>query len=118
LVQCARGEVEAGIARATDGAAVGVVAAAAGYPGDVRRGDVISGVDALDGDVLCFHAGTRRDSDGTLRTSGGRVLCVTATGADVESARTRAYANLARVHFDGMQARTDIGNPVIAGART
>ena len=99
------------------GAAVGVVAAAAGYPGDVRRGDVITGIDSLDADVLCFHAGTRRDADGTLRASGGRVLCITATASDIESARTRAYANLARVHFDGMQARTDIGLPVIAGAR-
>jgi phosphoribosylamine--glycine ligase len=118
FLQCARGEVETGSARTTGAAAVGVVAAAAGYPGDVRRGDVISGIDSLDDDVLCFHAGTRRDSDGTLRTSGGRVLCVTATAADVESARARAYANLARVHFGGMQARTDIGSPVIAGARS
>jgi phosphoribosylamine--glycine ligase len=50
-----------------------------------------------------------------LRTAGGRVLCITATGSDVESARARAYGNLARVHFDGLQARTDIGKPVIAG---
>ncbi|MEA2637983.1 MAG: phosphoribosylamine---glycine ligase [Chloroflexota bacterium] len=117
FARCARGEVEAGAARAAGGAAVGVVAAAAGYPGDVRRGDVITGIDSLDDDVLCFHAGTRRDSDGTLRASGGRVLCITVTASDIESARTRAYANLARVHFDGMQARTDIGLPVIAGAR-
>jgi phosphoribosylamine---glycine ligase len=118
LTRCARGEVEAGAAAAARGAAVGVVAAASGYPGDVRRGDVIAGVDSLDDDVLCFHAGTRRDSDGTLRTAGGRVLCVTATAPDIETARRRAYDNLARVHFDGMQARTDIGTPVIAGARS
>jgi phosphoribosylamine--glycine ligase len=113
---CARGEVEAGTARGVAGAAVGVVAAAAGYPGDVRRGDVITGLDALDDGVLCFHAGTRRDADGTLRTAGGRVLCVTAVGDGIEAARARAYDNLARVHFDGMQARTDIGSPVTAGA--
>jgi phosphoribosylamine---glycine ligase len=94
-----------------------VVVAAAGYPGEVRRGDVISGLDALDDDVLCFQAGTRRDADDTLRTAGGRVLCITATGSDLETARTHAYANLARVHFDGMQARTDIGRPVTAGTR-
>jgi phosphoribosylamine---glycine ligase len=116
FTQCARGEVAAGAARAAGSAAVGVVAAAAGYPGVVRRGDVITGIDSLDGDVLCFHAGTRRCSDGTVRTSGGRVLCITATAPDIESARTRAYGNLARVHFDGMQARTDIGLPVTAGA--
>jgi phosphoribosylamine---glycine ligase len=117
LSACARSEVGEGIARATRGAAVGVVAAAAGYPGDVRRGDVISGIESLDSDVLCFHAGTARDAEGTLRTAGGRVLCVTAVAADLESARTRAYGNLARVYFDGMQSRTDIGRPVPAGAR-
>ncbi|MGA8415051.1 MAG: phosphoribosylamine--glycine ligase [Candidatus Dormiibacterota bacterium] len=118
LTACAHGEVTAGIAAAAHGAAVGVVAAAAGYPGDVRRGDVITGTDALDGDVLCFHAGTTRDQDGTLRTAGGRVLCVTALGADVGAARARAYGNLARVHFDGMQQRTDIGRPVTAGVQS
>jgi phosphoribosylamine---glycine ligase len=116
--QCARGDVGEGAALAVPGAAVGVVAAAAGYPGEVRRGDVITGIDSLDEDVLCFHAGTRRDRDGTLRTAGGRVLCVTATAPDMEAARMRAYGNLARVHFDGMQARTDIGHTVIAGARS
>jgi phosphoribosylamine--glycine ligase len=117
LTACARREISAGVARARPGAAVGVVAAAAGYPGDVRRGDVITGTDSLDTDVLCFHAGTARDAGGSLRTAGGRVLCITATGPDVEAARARAYGNLARVHFDGMQARSDIGQPVPAGAR-
>jgi phosphoribosylamine--glycine ligase len=114
---CARGEVAPGTAAAAGGAAVGVVAAAAGYPGDVRRGDPITGIEALDPDVLCFHAGTRRDSDGTLRTSGGRVLCVTAVGPDLAAARAHAYGNLARVHFNGMQSRSDIGGPVTAGSR-
>jgi len=113
---CARGAVEPGIARARPGAAVGVVAAAAGYPGEVRRGDVITGLDSLDDGVLCFHAGTARDAAGTLRTSGGRVLCVTAIATGTEAARDLAYANLARVHFEGMQARRDIGRPVTAGA--
>ena len=113
---CARGEVDAGIARALPGAAaVGVVAAAAGYPGDVRRGDVITGLDSLDDGVLCFQAGTSRDPGGALRTAGGRVLCVTAIAAGVEAARDLAYANLARVHFEGMQARGDIGRTVTAG---
>ncbi len=114
---CARGEVAPGIAAVVGGAAVGVVAAAAGYPGDVRRGDPITGIETLDPDVLCFHAGTRRDSDGTLRTSGGRVLCVTALGPDLATARAHAYGNLAHVHFDGMQSRSDIGGPVTVGSR-
>jgi len=113
---CAHGAVEPGIARAVPGAAVGVVAAAAGYPGDVRRGDIISGIESLDDGVLCFHAGTVRDAAGALRTAGGRVLCLTAIARDTDSARDLAYANLARVHFDGMQARSDIGSPVTAGA--
>jgi phosphoribosylamine--glycine ligase len=114
---CARDEVDAGTATVSGGSAVGVVAAAAGYPGDVRRGDPITGIETLDPDVLCFHAGTRRDDDGTLRTSGGRVLCVTALGPDLGVARSRAYGNLARVHFDGLQSRSDIGGPVRAGSR-
>jgi phosphoribosylamine--glycine ligase len=118
LTACARGEVEAGIAPAAPGAAVGVVAAAAGYPGDVRRGDVITGVETLDDNVFCFHAGTVRDGDGSLRTAGGRVLCITAIAADVEAARARAYGNLARVQFDGMQARSDIGRSVTAGVHS
>ena len=117
FIACARGDVGPGVAALSGGAAVGVVAAAAGYPGDVRRGDPITGIESLDPGVLCFHAGTRRDGDGTLRTSGGRVLCVTALGPDLETARTRAYGNLARVHFDGLQSRSDIGGPVTAGSR-
>jgi phosphoribosylamine--glycine ligase len=115
---CAHGDVAGGAAGTIGGAAVGVVAAAAGYPGEVRRGDVITGLDALDADVLCFQAGTRRDADNTLRTAGGRVLCITAIGSDLETARTHAYANLARVHFDGIQARTDIGRSVTVGTRS
>jgi phosphoribosylamine---glycine ligase len=118
LTACARGEVAAGIAPALRGATVGVVAAAAGYPGDVRRGDVITGLDTLDEGVLCFQAGTSRDAGGAVRTAGGRVLCITAIAPDLEAARARAYGNLARVHFDGMQARTDIGSPVTADVRS
>jgi phosphoribosylamine--glycine ligase len=114
---CAHGDVDPGIAAVSGRAAVGVVAAAAGYPGDVRRGDSITGIETLEPDVLCFHAGTRRDSDGTLRTSGGRVLCITALGPDAGAARARAYGNLARVRFDGQQSRSDIGGPVTAASR-
>ncbi len=113
---CARGVVESGIARAVPGAAVGVVAAAAGYPGDVRRGDIVTGLESLDDGVLCFQAGTARDPGGALRTAGGRVLCITALAGDTEAARDLAYANLARVRFEGMQARSDIGLPVTVAA--
>ena len=78
----------------------------------VRTGDVVTGLDVLDDDVLVFHAGTRRHDGSTLRTSGGRVLCLVAGGAEVHAARRRAYENLARVHFDGMHFRRDIGAAV------
>jgi phosphoribosylamine--glycine ligase len=115
LTACARGGLAPGVARTLPGAAVGVVAAAAGYPGAVRRGDAITGLGDLDADALLFHAGTRRDPDGTVRTAGGRVLTVVARGDGLASARAAAYANLARVRFEGMQHRRDIADP--AGAQ-
>jgi len=63
-------------------------------------------------EVLCFHSGTRRDDSGALRTAGGRVLSIVATGGDHDSARASAYANLDRITFDGMHARRDIGAPI------
>jgi phosphoribosylamine---glycine ligase len=115
LTACARGGLAGGRAQMLPGAAVGVVAAAAGYPGRVRSGDVITGLQALDGDALLFHAGTRRDPDGTVRTAGGRVLTVVARGDTLAAARERAYANLGRLRFEGMQHRGDIADP--AGAQ-
>jgi phosphoribosylamine--glycine ligase len=57
---------------------------------------------------VVFHAGTRRDGDRVV-TAGGRVLGVTARGKDLDEARRRAYADVARIHFDGMHYRKDIG---------
>jgi phosphoribosylamine---glycine ligase len=93
-----------------DGAAVTVVLAADGYPASPRKGDEIHGLEAaakLDG-VEVIHAGTRADEAGRLRTAGGRVLAVTAVGADVADARAKAYAGVDEIRFDGMQFRTDI----------
>ena len=91
--------------------AVTVVLAAHGYPGAVRTGDVISGLeDAVKLDaVAVFHAGTRLAEDGTVHSSGGRVLTVTSTGDSFEEARERAYTALDRIHMDGGQFRRDIG---------
>ena len=90
--------------------ALGVVMAAHGYPGTLRNGDAISGLPAATEDAIVFHAGTERRADGTLVTSGGRVLCVTALGDSVKAAQQRAYAGLAPIRFDGMQYRSDIGH--------
>jgi phosphoribosylamine---glycine ligase len=89
--------------------ALGVVMAAQGYPEAPRKGDAITGLPAARDDAVVFHAGTARDADGTLRTSGGRVLCVTALGDSVKTAQQRAYEHLSAIRFDGAQYRRDIG---------
>ncbi|HEX6539434.1 MAG TPA: phosphoribosylamine--glycine ligase [Candidatus Dormibacteraeota bacterium] len=109
LGEAARGTVTPGHVRTAYASAAGVVAAAAGYPATARTGDEITGLADTDRGVLVFHAGTRLDAGGTLRTTGGRVLCVVATAATLEAARVTAYENLRRVHFEGMQYRRDIG---------
>lgn len=110
LHAAARGSIAAGRVRTAHASAAGIVAAASGYPGSPRTGDEISGLTDVNDDVLVFHAGTRRDEKGTLRTAGGRVLCVVTTGPTLESARATAYENLRRVHFEGMHFRHDIGH--------
>jgi phosphoribosylamine--glycine ligase len=93
--------------------ALGVVMAAAGYPLNPRKGDVITGLPADAEDAVVFHAGTAQDADGTVRVTGGRVLCVTALGESAKLAQQRAYDALAGIQFDGMQFRRDIGHRAI-----
>jgi phosphoribosylamine--glycine ligase len=97
-------------------AALGVVLAAAGYPDRPRKGDPISGLDAMPENCKVFHAGTALP-DGRPVTAGGRVLCVTALGETVRQAQRAAYAAVAGIHFDGMQYRKDIGNRALAVRR-
>ena len=95
-------------------AALGVVMAAHGYPDEVRKGDVVEGLDrvgALPGKV--FHAGTAT-RDGKVVTAGGRVFCAVGLGATVKAAQREAYALVDAVRFDGAQARRDIGYRAIA----
>ena len=92
-----------------DQAAVGVVLAAAGYPQDPRKGDVISGITEANQTGKVFHAGTALNSRNELVTHGGRVLCVVGLGADIKTAQTKAYTALASIKFAGMQYRHDIG---------
>ncbi|NVM87742.1 phosphoribosylamine--glycine ligase [Variovorax sp. SG517] len=88
--------------------ALGVVMAAHGYPLSPRKGDRITGIPAEAPDAVVFHAGTTLDN-GELKTSGGRVLCVTVLADSVKQAQQRAYEVAARVQFDGAQYRKDIG---------
>ena len=88
--------------------ALGVVMAAHNYPGTPRAGDAITGLPADADDCMVFHAGTKLEN-GVVKTSGGRVLCVTALGDSVRMAQDRAYKAVSAIHFDGAQYRRDIG---------
>ncbi len=93
----------------TPRAAVGVVLAARGYPGNPRRGDPIEGIDhALDVGALVFHAGTLGRPGGGYGTNGGRILTVVGTGDDLEAARVQAERAAGAISWDGMQRRRDI----------
>jgi phosphoribosylamine---glycine ligase len=102
-------------------AAVCVVLASPGYPESPRTGDAIAGLDAsgqsiapIDG-VTVFHAGTSRpDPRGPFLTSGGRVLGVTALAPTLSAARTKAYAALEPIRWDGMLVRSDIAARAVA----
>ncbi len=93
--------------------ALGVVLAAAGYPASPRKGDAITGLPLDSDDAVVFHAGTAFDDTGTLRVTGGRVLCVTALGDSAKLAQQKAYEHLAGIHIDGAQHRRDIGHRAI-----
>ena len=99
-----------------DRAAVTVVVAAQGYPHSPVTGGAIAGLEecaALD-DVQVLHAGTSATAEGVV-ASGGRVLSVVGTGADLATARDRAYAGVAAIHLLGSQHRTDIADRAITG---
>lgn len=95
-------------------AAVGVVLAAKGYPGDYPKGDVISGLRTeYEAGTKVFHAGTK-EQDGNVVTAGGRVLCATALGNTVTEAQQNAYKLVAEINWDGVEYRTDIAYRAIA----
>ncbi len=96
--------------------ALGVVLAAAGYPDDPRKGDVIRGLPAPGEDCHVFHAGAALAGKEVV-TSGGRVLCVTALGHNTRTAQRRAYEVVEQIRFDGMQYRHDIGHHAIVAGR-
>ncbi|MDP7391867.1 MAG: phosphoribosylamine--glycine ligase [Alphaproteobacteria bacterium] len=100
-----------------DEVALTVVMASEGYPGDYEKGTEIKGIDtamAADENVMVFHAGTGRDETGKLLATGGRVLNVTARGATVKDAQTRAYAAIDRIDWPKGFCRRDIGWRAVA----
>ena len=104
----ATGELAARPLRFAQAVCCGVVLASRGYPGPYPTGLPIHGLDLVDPDILVFHAGTRADG-ATIRTAGGRVLTVVGRGSTPREARDRAYANAARIIFEGVYYRRDIG---------
>ncbi|MFM8595036.1 MAG: phosphoribosylglycinamide synthetase C domain-containing protein, partial [Chloroflexota bacterium] len=110
LLGAANGELGPQALTIRDGAAAGVVIAAAGYPEDPRNGDPISGLDqAQDLGALVFHAGTRMDGDDVI-TNGGRVLTVVGEGPTLDNALAVAYSGVDAISFTGMQFRRDIAH--------
>ncbi len=114
LLATARGDISSINLEWHDKAAVCVVMAAGGYPGDYRKGDVITGLDKAAGmeDLFVFHAGTASKDD-TYVTNGGRVLGVTALGETVRDAISLAYKGVAAITWPGVQYRSDIGKKAL-----
>ena len=95
-------------------ACLGVVMASGGYPGSYAKGQVISGLPALErADCKVFHAGTALDDQGNLLNTGGRVLCVCALGETVASAQAQAYGLVRNIHWEGAYYRSDIGHRAV-----
>ena len=110
LLACTEGRLGQLAVRWQARACAAVVASSPGYPGSYPQGLPISGAEGADrSDVFVFHAGTGREA-GQLVTAGGRVLAVSALGADLDTALRRAYQALDGIHFDGMHYRRDIGH--------
>jgi len=95
-------------------ASLGVVVAAAGYPGSYESGEIIEGLDHdFPDNVKVFHAGTGLDA-GNVVTAGGRVLCVCALCDTVRAAKVEAYIARAHIHWPGAFSRSDIGYRAIS----
>ncbi len=102
----AKGEFTPELISFSDGWSICCILASAGYPASSHSGDVISGLE--DCQARVFHCGTRLTPEGWV-TAGGRVLAIVAQGDTLESARSLAHAEAAKVDFDGSQRRSDIG---------
>ena len=110
---CVEGRLDEIDLQFEDNAAVCVVLASGGYPLSYEKGYPIQGLENFEGkdDYFCFHAGTAC-RDGKIVTNGGRVLGVTAKGADLKQARRKAYEAAKWVQFENQYMRTDIGKAI------
>lgn len=112
LEACAAGDLRDLPAEHDPRCAATVIAVSGGYPGSYPKGKLIEG-NLNPADSIVFHAGTSRDAEGRILTSGGRVLAVTSYGDTLAEALQHSYDSLAGIHFDGMNYRRDIGRDVM-----
>ena len=105
--EMAKGQLERAAFGLDDRFCTTVMLVSAGYPGSYAKGKEITGVESVEGSIV-FHAGTRRE-DGKLLTNGGRVIAVSSFGKTMREALAQSYGNVARIRFEGMSFRRDIG---------
>ena len=108
LDACAQGRLNEVEYQTSKNTSVTVMLVSGGYPEDYKKGMVMTGFDELS-DCIIAHAGTKFNDKGEVVTSGGRVIAVTAHGKDIEEARAKAYQNVEKIKFEGVNYRHDIG---------
>ena len=108
MMACAEGRLNEVHYAKSDRTAVTVMLVSGGYPEAYKKGVIMSGLERLN-DVVAFHAGTAFNADNEVVTSGGRVIAVTAHGDSIEAARAKAYKEVEKIHFEGVNYRHDIG---------
>lgn len=109
LDACAQGKLAEVHYQPSHDTSVTVMLVSGGYPEAYKKGMIISGLDDVCQCCVVAHAGTKFDAEGRVVTSGGRVIAVTAHGKDINEARTKAYRNVEKIKFEGMNFRHDIG---------
>lgn len=109
LDACAKGKLAEAHYQSSPETSVTVMLVSGGYPEAYKKGMIINGLDDVCPCCVVAHAGTKFDAEGNVVTSGGRVIAVTAHGKDINEARTKAYRNVEKIKFEGMNFRHDIG---------
>jgi phosphoribosylamine--glycine ligase len=111
LVACAKGELSGHSLRISKQYALSVVMASGGYPGEFKKGFVITGLEEAETSRI-FHAGTRLNQKQVI-TDGGRVLAVTGKGTTLDEARNNAYKTVLKIQWEGVTFRKDIGQDLL-----
>lgn len=112
FVACASGSLKGMELETEDQCAMDVVISSGGYPGSYKKNIEIKGLQNLNPQIICFHAGTTKQ-DGSLLTNGGRVLNLVALGNSFQECKTKIYTEIKKVNFENMYYRKDIGHKVL-----